>query len=330
MATEKDETVVIPSSRPKEQQPVSVMPPAPLTPQEQEYQAIASQNGIATLTQKNWAEQQMEAQNVVNGPQQQQTPENQGQQVPGTQQQQPTWLEDWGGGKRFDEIADSSKHPIWTLIGDYNKWAAANNRPPLDYWDYAQLFYDNDPTKSVQENKKEKKRKQWEEAFEHLGDVMMTFGNFVGAAGGAPAPDNMVDPKKLTETQRRRREAAEDQRRAYNKDLLADMFKAREDNYKRDKNAADIARIMALEEAARKKAEDTTRETDSKIGVNNAKEEDIRTLTPEKKKYYQSQTAKNYQQGNAASHNAATNEYKAKNANRGGKNPTISGVVWKQ
>jgi hypothetical protein len=335
MATDKDETVVIPSSRPKEQQPVSVMPPAPLTPQEQEYEAIARQNGIATPAQKSWAEQQMEAQNVVNGQQQQQTPENQGQQTPGTQQQQqPTWLEDWGGGKSWMEIAKSSKHPIGSLISDYNKWAKANGKDPLDYWEYAGLFQDNDPTKSVQENEKEKKRKQWEEAFEHLGDVMMTFGNFVGAAGGAPAPDNMVDPKKLTETQRRRREAVEEQRRAYNKDLLANMFKQREDNYRRmsaeanekyKNEMAEANRLYkeALAKAAQQRADDNTRKTDSWINTND-------TLTPARQKEIESRITKNQQQGYAASRNAATNEYKAKNANRGGKNPIISGVVWKQ
>jgi hypothetical protein len=288
MATEKDETVVIPSNRPKEMQPVSVMPPAPLTPQEQEYQAIARQNGIATPAQKSWAEQQMEASNVVNG-QQQQLPADQGQQAPGTQQQ-PTWLEDWGGGKSWMEIAKSSKHPIGSLISDYNKWAQANGKDPLDYWEYAGLFMENDPTKSVQENEKEKKRKQWEDAFEHLGDVMMTFGNFVGAAGGAPAPDNIVDPKKLTETQRRRREAAENQRRAYNKDLLANMFKQREDNYRRDKNKADIGLIQERIRASQATEKRNENYNNARIEHINQQTEALKAKTPEEIKRIQAQT----------------------------------------
>lgn len=266
---DKDETVVIPSNRPKHQQPVSVMPPAPMTPQEQEYQVIARQNGIATPAQKSWAEQQMEASGT---------------------QQQPTWLEDWGGGKSWMDIAKSSKHPIGSLISDYNKWAQANGKDPLDYWEYAGLFMENDPTKSVQENEKEKKRKQWEDAFEHLGDVMMTFGNFVGAAGGAPAPDNMVDPKKLTETQRRRREAAENQRRAYNKDLLANMFKQREDNYRRDKNKADIGLIQERIRASQATEKRNDDYNNARIELINEQTNALKAKTPEEVKRIQAQT----------------------------------------
>lgn len=242
--TGQDGVVVTPNGRPQPQ-PVNVMPPAPLSPKEQEYEQIAKENGVVTPEQQNWAQQQMQAE------QNQQQSQISGQQTQQPQGYQP--LEDWGSGKSFAEIAKGSKHSIGSLIADRNKWAKENGKDPLDFWEYGQLFMDNDPSKSIEENEKEKKRKQWEDAFAHLGNVMMTFGNFVGAIGGAPSPSTPIDPHKLTKSQLRRREAANQQRQAYNKYLLEQMYKQKAEERAREKNLAEIGLIQERVRASQEK-----------------------------------------------------------------------------
>ena len=135
---------------------------------------------------------------------------------------------------------------------DYNRWAEANGKPKLDILEWnAAMHPDDEIGMSPEENEKARKRKQWEEAFEHAGNVMMTLGNFVGAAMGAPAPDNMVDPKQLTERQRKLREVSQAQRSAYRKSLFEQMWKQKAEDYNQKKMDLEARKQDRLEEQTR-------------------------------------------------------------------------------
>lgn len=205
--------------------------------------------------------------------------------------------------------------PIEHVLPDYLRYVQDNNIPE-DYISLYTTMKDRDISKSYAQNEKEKKNKQMADMWEGIGNVLVSFANFGGALAGAPEPTNLKDPAELTARQKRLRDETLAQRNAYNKNLFAMMAQQKADEYKRENLRIMEEYKKALAEANQQKADANSRVADSRVGVNNATEEKIRTLTPEQQRVYQTQAKKNQQQGYAA----ATRANKAKDYNSGNTN----------
>lgn len=180
-----------------------------------------------------------------------------GAQNPGVQEQ-PTYLADWGSGITFGDAIKGSEHSIADMMADYNKWAGANGKDPLDIFTMMSAVQNRDVNKSVEQNEKDAKKAARQERWQQAANILHHLGNFVGTLYGAPSQtvESMTD---LTARQQKIRLATEQQRAAYNQNLLAQIWKDRADQRAADKNKADIGliqqRVQALQADEERKNE---------------------------------------------------------------------------
>lgn len=185
----------------------------------------------------------------------------------GTEQQKPSYLVDWSNGQTLLQAyrQGGNTHSKYDLIRDKLKWGRETNTPwdtglevlEVNDGDYA----DHDPTKSFEENEKRRKRQKNAEMWGDIGRLLIGVGNFAGAIGGAPEPGKEANEfaRRLTDSQRLRREKAKEQRRAYNKYQLEQIFKQKAEERAREKGQKEIkaldARITGLQNEDKRKQE---------------------------------------------------------------------------
>ena len=155
----------------------------------------------------------------------------------------PTYLADWGSGVTFGDAIKGSDHSIADMMADYNKWAGANGQEPLDIFTMMNAVQNRDVNKSVEQNEKDAKKAARQERWQQAANILHHLGNFVGTLYGAP-PQTVESMTDLTARQQKIRLATEQQRAAYNQNLLAQIWKDRADQRAAEKNKADIGLIQ--------------------------------------------------------------------------------------
>lgn len=149
----------------------------------------------------------------------------------------PSYLADWGNTSFMDAVRAGNK-PIAEYMSDYNKWANANNKEPLDIFTMMQAINGNDINESYAANEKAAKRLKRQQTWEQIGNVLNHLGNFVGTMMGAPSATYETG-QQLTARQQAVRDAIEKQR-GDPKNILAMIWKDRADQRARELNNANI------------------------------------------------------------------------------------------
>ncbi len=154
----------------------------------------------------------------------------------------PTYLADWGNADFMDAVRTGRK-PIADYMRDYNRWATATGNEPLDVFTMMEAIRGNDINKSYADNEKAKKKLERQQRWEQIGNVLMHLGNFTGALAGAPAATYESAPE-LSKRQQAVRDAIEKQN-GDPQNILAQIWKEREDQRAAQRNAANIALLGA-------------------------------------------------------------------------------------
>ena len=136
-----------------------------------------------------------------------------------------------GFAKGMASNKDMTINEAW---GDYNAWAKANGKEPLDIlevYPYMQKGYDI--TKTVEANEQDEKKRQRRENWEKTANVLTHLGNFIGTMfGGISTTKELEDPVELTKRQQLLRDKTLAQRQQSAKDFYQ-MWKQRQaDDYR--------------------------------------------------------------------------------------------------
>lgn len=229
---------------------------------------------------------------------------------------QNTYLYDYGNMSIADAYKEG-KHTPREIMLDRYKWGEENGKPMN--WIEASYFQNANLDKTKVDAEKEEKRKQWQDAFEHMGHGLITLGNFVGSITGAPAPTtNTVDPIALTERQRKIREATRAQREAYNKDFFANYWKERAEERQRERDKAlqnyREQQAATAQQRAEAYSETTHQRADAYAsGIENQnKNRDINTQSQVQRRSVQNMVSQ--QQANNGTMNAQSNRIRANKA----------------
>lgn len=124
----------------------------------------------------------------------------------------------WAGGFQagLDNNPDMS---IVEAINGYNGWAKENGKDPLDIIQIYSVLQGNDPTKSLAQNEKERKKEENREKWASTVNVLSHLGNFIGTLAGAP-DQNIESSAEFTKRQQLLRDKTLEQRRQINNDYL--------------------------------------------------------------------------------------------------------------
>lgn len=147
-------------------------------------------------------------------------------------------LADWANNSFMDVVKNGDKS-IADYMLDYNKWAQANGKDPLDVLTMYQAMNNKDIAKSYGQNEKEDKKLQRQQRWEQIGNVLSHLGNFVGAIAGAPS-QTIETGQQLTARQQAVRDAVMKQRGDPN-NILAQIWKQRADQRAKELNDANVA-----------------------------------------------------------------------------------------
>ena len=224
---------------------------------------------------------------------------------------------------------------------DYNKWANANDKDPLDVLTMYQAMQNKDITKSYGQNEKEDKKLQRQQRWEQIGNVLSHLGNFVGTLTGAPSATIETGPQ-LTARQQAVRDAVMKQR-GDPKNILAQVWKQRADQRAKELNDANVAlraaqkategarkanvegktanekaqsdANVALKGAQQGQAESATQENNAQTSYINGKNKREKELQPYKKSVLTSQTRRNNAAADASEASAARSAAQTRAAN---------------
>lgn len=228
------------------------------------------------------------------------------------------YLADWANNP-FIDVVKSGDKSIADYMLDYNKWAEANGKDPLDVLTMYQAMNNKDIAKSYGQNEKEDKKLQRQQRWEQIGNVLSHLGNFVGTIAGAPSQTIETAPQ-LTARQQAVRDAITKQR-GDPKNILAQIWKQRADQRAKDLNDANVAlraaqkategarkanvegktanekaqsdANVALKGAQQGQAESATHENEAQTNYINGKNKREKELQPYKKRVLTSQTRRN-------------------------------------
>ncbi|MBR0166118.1 MAG: hypothetical protein IJQ13_04490 [Prevotella sp.] len=189
------------------------------------------------------------------------------------QPEKKTYLADWDSGMTIDQAHNKYGHSVNDLWFDKNKWGKDNGKI-VEVTEYSDALRGGkvDADKTKEEQEKEEKRRRNSELWGDAGHLLIGLGNFVGAIGGAPEPGAhaYAHAQKLKDSQRLRREKVLEERQAYNRYQLEQMYKQRAEERARELQKAKVEYQNALTEAAKQKAEDNTKLNESKIAYYDA------------------------------------------------------------
>lgn len=183
----------------------------------------------------------------------------------------PTYLADWGSTSFMDAVRNGGRS-IGDYASDYEKWARANNKEPLDVYDLMQAVQGKDLNKSYKQNEKDAKKLERQQKWEQIGNVLNHLGNFIGTLAGAPAAKYETG-EQLTARQQAVRDAIMKQR-ADPRNIYAMLLKQRADDRARDLNNANIALRGAQQKRAEGAAANEKAESDAKVGLTNAQQQE--------------------------------------------------------
>lgn len=228
------------------------------------------------------------------------------------------YLADWANNP-FMDVVKSGNKSIADYMLDYNKWAQANGKDPLDVLTMYQAMQNKDIAKSYGQNEKEDKKLQRQQRWEQIGNVLSHLGNFVGTIAGAPSQTIETGPQ-LTTRQQAVRDAITKQR-GDPTNILAQIWKQRADQRAKELNDANVAlrgaqketegarkanvegktanekaqsdANVALKGAQQGQAESATRENDAHTNYVNGKNKREKELQPYKKGVLTSQQRRN-------------------------------------
>ena len=170
-------------------------------------------------------------------------------QVPSAQQQgaqvsTPAYLADWSKTPFLDAVR-SSKNSIADNISDYNRWADANGKDPLDLFTIMEATDNKDISKSDEDNEKAKQAALRRQKWESLGNIFANLGNFVGTLAGAPS-QNITPPPSYSTRQRALADATKGVSALSNaNNILAAILKDRADKRAKDLNESNVALLGA-------------------------------------------------------------------------------------
>ena len=250
------------------------------------------------------------------------------------------YLADWANNP-FMDVVKSGDKSIADYILDYNKWAQANGKDPLDVLTMYQAMQNKDIAKSYGQNEKEDKKLQRQQRWEQIGNVLSHLGNFVGTIAGAPSQTIETGPQ-LTARQQAVRDAITKQR-GDPKNILAQIWKQRADQRAKELNDANVAlraaqkategarkanvegktanekaqsdANVALKGAQQGQAESATQENNAQTSYINGKNKREKELQPYKKSVLTSQTRRNNAGADASEASAARSAAQTRAAN---------------
>ncbi len=183
----------------------------------------------------------------------------------------PSYLADWGNTSFMDAVRNGDKS-IGDYASDYEKWARANGKNPLDVYDLMQAVQGKDISKSNHQNEKDDKKLKRQQQWEQIGNVLNHLGNFIGTLAGAPAA-KYESGEQLTARQQAVRDAIMKQR-ADPRNIYAMILKQRANDRANDLNDANIALRGAQQKRAEEAAANDKAESDAKVGLTNAQQQE--------------------------------------------------------
>ena len=183
----------------------------------------------------------------------------------------PSYLADWGNTSFMDAVRNGDKS-IGDYASDYEKWARANNKEPLDVYDLMQAVQGKDLNKSYKQNEKDAKKLERQQKWEQIGNVLNHLGNFIGTLAGAPAA-KYESGEQLTARQQAVRDAIMKQR-SDPRNIYAMILKQRANDRANDLNDANIALREAQQKRAEGAAANDKAESDAKVGLTNAQQQE--------------------------------------------------------
>ncbi len=184
---------------------------------------------------------------------------------------QPAYKADWASGISFHDAVQGSDHSIADMVRDYNKYAADNDKEPLDVFDIMSEIQDKDMNKSVKQNAADEKKRIRQERFQQIGNVLQHIGNFVGTISGAPS-QTIESGVELTNRQKLLRDVTEKRRRDTNNNFLQLLYKDRNDKRAADKHAADVGLIQQRVAALQAEEERKRQKNDADIAAAGARQ----------------------------------------------------------
>lgn len=219
-------------------------------------------------------------------------------------------------------------HTIGENFADFNRWAKANGKDPLDVFTMLAAIQGNDMGQSLAANDAARKKQERQQKWEQIGNVLNHLGNFVGTMTGAPAA-TYESGADLSKRQQAVRDAVLKQRDAAGKNVLAQIWKDRADQRAAEINAAKVAleqarkagvesdtqnkkalndATVALRGAQQKQAEAGARRNDATTRYTDERTETEKETRPLKKAQIKSQTnANNARAGASRAQTRATN-----------------------